>query len=301
MKPIDELKALDLSKYPRESIKELIGQFGKFGMMGLVLHKGKSTIIRARPNETSGPFTERGQLIYKPAAFNKTYQRASTPNQTMFYAGILPDEVRKGELEYARITAAMEVSHLLRNDVFEGEEKLTFSHWVATGDITLAAIVYNEDMVNAHRHTREMEALYTEGLTELTEEQRAHSREVTEFLANEYAKKGIEDGEDYKYMISAIFSEITVNKGLAGVYYPSVQAKGHGYNVAICPEYVDNSLKLISVAECTIYKRGKEVRIDNETVCEVADDSKPFKLEAVDPSLHVGRDVILRELNSIVK
>src|SRR5258706_13939168 len=91
---IEEIKRLDLSNYPDEEIKSSIGKFEKFGIIKMTLHAGKS-LLRARPNEPSKIFSKRNELSYKPSEYNKTYQRASTPSQTMFYTGIIPENIKK--------------------------------------------------------------------------------------------------------------------------------------------------------------------------------------------------------------
>ena len=98
-------------------------------------------------------------------------------------------------------------------------------------------------------------------------------------------------------MISAIFSEMSVEKGQAGLYYPSVRADGMGYNVAIAPDVVDTSLKLLVAGECKMYKKGDRTIVDNETVCIIDDDAKPFTFLPVALEHHVGRDKILEELS----
>src|ERR1051325_7159681 len=88
---LDRLRKYDMSTFPYEEVKNDMGLFGAFGCMGIILNPGK-TMIRARPSEAQ-PFNCRGQLVYPPKEKNVAFRRASTPNQTMFYAAILPDEV----------------------------------------------------------------------------------------------------------------------------------------------------------------------------------------------------------------
>ena len=106
---IEKLKSLDLSTYPHDEIRKNIGLFGKFGAIQMMLHPGK-VLIRARPSNPKQSFTKRSELSYKPKENNKTYQRASTPNQTMFYAGTIPEDIKVGELDNARIIASLEAS-----------------------------------------------------------------------------------------------------------------------------------------------------------------------------------------------
>ena len=115
-------------------------------------------------------------------------------------------------------------------------------------------------------------------------------------MAKEFSKEKIT--EDYEYMISAIFSERAVRKGLAGVFYPSVRAEGIGYNIALEPNSSDANLMLVAVAECTIYKKNKNIIVDNETYCIINDDKLPIELKPVEARYHMGRDVVYSKLNS---
>ncbi|MBN8856152.1 MAG: hypothetical protein BGO55_08280 [Sphingobacteriales bacterium 50-39] len=287
---IAQLKALDLTTYPKNEIHTLIRQFGKFGAVAMDLHPGK-VLIRARPNEAGKTFSLRSDLSYKPPKYNTTYQRASTPDQTMFYAGTIPENIRIDELDNARLIATLEASHLLRDNIPDGEQLITFSKWVVVKDIRLFAVCYHRDFTENSSHTHELYNAYHAWTKTLSDELREKSIEVTEFMANEFAKMPIRG--DFDYMISAIFTEIMARGKTDGVYFPSVRAGAQGYNVAIVPEVADSCLKLVAAGECTIYKKGAETFVDNETVCLIKDDTSPFKLVPVDPAFHEGRDKIL--------
>lgn len=292
---MEELRGLDLSAYPSEKINTLIQQFEKFGLIQMVLHPGK-TIIRARPNLPGQRFTTRTELSYKPQQFNTTFQRASTPNQTMFYGAPIPDDVKPGEIDNARLIASCEASSLLRNKGEEGEQTITFSKWVVTQDIPLIAMCYHKDFVEKSPHTKELYDAYQEWCREYPSDFRDHSMSVTTFLGEQFAKNDIT--EDYDYMISAMFSEIVINKGKGGIYYPSVKVEGLGYNVAISPAFVDSSLKLVAVGECIMYKQGDQTMVDNELVCTIEDPTRPFELKSVPPENHVGRENIYARMEA---
>jgi len=106
---IDRLKALNPSINSIEDIRNIMHEFGTVGLIVITLPEGK-TIIRARPNETNQSFSSISDLSYKPAEFNMTYQRASTPNTTMFYGCIVPDNISKEEFYDERVTPVIEAS-----------------------------------------------------------------------------------------------------------------------------------------------------------------------------------------------
>jgi hypothetical protein len=106
---LEELRSLDLSTYPYQKVKALIEEIFYFHAMLYILPKG-TPVLRARVNEGKS-FREPKDLSYKPQIFNKLYQRASTPYQTAFYAGALPERTNSIDL---RIIATLEASSLVR-------------------------------------------------------------------------------------------------------------------------------------------------------------------------------------------
>jgi hypothetical protein len=259
----------------------------------MTLHPGK-TIIRARPNEAGQHFNSRSELSYKPEKFNTTYQRASTPNLTMFYGGTIPEDLKDGELDNARIVSSLEASNLLRDKAQDGEQTITFSKWVVTKDIPLIAVCYHKDFTEKSSHTKELYNAYHDWIKQLPQELLDRSLAISTFLASEFAKTKIKG--DFDYMISAIFTERSVARGQAGIYYPSARADGMGYNVAIAPHIVDTSLKLLVAGECTMYKKGDHTIVDNDVICTIDDDTKSFTMTPVAPQHHMGRDKVLEEL-----
>lgn len=259
---IDKLKKLNLSKYPIKEIEDILKECGKLVMVETSLHKGKN-IIRARPNKTNMSFNTVSELSYKPANCNTTFQRASTPNETMFYGCVIPEKKSKEEFNNAMVTATLESSNLCRKDIENGAERITFSRWCVTEDIPLIAIVYNKNFIIKSPHTNE---LYSEYKTFLEKNPKkfVSNNILCKYLADEFAKK--ETNYDYDYLISAIFTELVTSQGFAGVYYPSVRAEGYGFNVAIHPKFVDNNMKIIESSECTLYKNGKDLILNNEKI-----------------------------------
>ena len=283
---ITELKSLDLSKYPEGEIRSLLAKMGRIGFISTTLHPGH-IIVRARPNEEATIFRTREELSYKPGEYNKTFQRASTPHQTMFYGGIVPSGINQNISANARFAPAFEASHLIRNDT-DGIQTLTFTKWEVVKDIPLITICHHDDFVGKHAHTFSLNEEYQRSLKLMPQDVADRSMKMTAYLAQEFAKKLAPDDEDYNYMVSSLFTELSLRKTNAGIYYPSVQTLGLGFNVAISPSVVDSSLKLIGASECTIYKKGKSILVDNETSCDIIDDTKPFVLLPMDPKYRFG-------------
>lgn len=293
LEAIERLKNYDLSKIPYDTVKHDIGLLAQFGTMGMVLHKGKS-ILRARLNDADSPFNTREALQYVPAIKNTRFARASSPYNTMFYGAVVPDDGNKSDYDNSRVTATIEVSKILKpySGVVEGEEKVTYSKWIVTKDIPLLAMCYYKDFVTNSPHTADLHRLYQQFLTSIPRELADKSVLVTDFLAHQFAKENPFDKEE-EYLISAAFTEMAVKKGIAGIYYPSVPAFGKGFNVAIHPHFVDNCLQLTVVGECTIYKYPEQIFVDNDSLCMVQDDSKPFALHPITNDDHMGKNKVI--------
>ena len=122
---IDALKTMDKSNYPIDEIKGIFNELGKVGSVVVKLHPGK-VIMRARMNKEDEVFFSKCQLTYTPSQFNKSYQRASTPDMTMFYGSIIPEFVSPEELNNARVIGIVEAIPWLREKGVNGIQNLTF-------------------------------------------------------------------------------------------------------------------------------------------------------------------------------
>ena len=257
---INRLEALDLSQYPYFEIKELIRDLGKVGFIIFTLHPGK-TITRAR---CDGNLKTVSDLSYKPQQYNKQCQRASTPMQTMFYGCIVPEEQN---IIDTRFISACESSSLIRGGVgSSGQQTITFGKWEVIENIHLLVVIHKDSFCNADNSLlEELTSAYDVFL--MKHPDFANDIDISaKYFAKEFSKKN-EEGADYNYLISAIFTEVvTTDHALDGVMYPSVQAGGQlGFNVAITPNAVDKKMKLLVAYETQIKKTGKEVHIGGKS------------------------------------
>lgn len=291
---LDKLANLDLSNYPLDEAKSLIRQIGKFGAIVETLHEGK-IIMRARPNYGDEKFTSKCHLTYKPQQFNKTFQRASTPNRTMFYGTSIPEKLEKGELDNHRVVGVLESLSWLRDKTTKGYQKITFGKWVVKKDINLIALVHHEAFYKESSLTREIVEFF-KSFIEKHPEEKDTTIAIMDFFAKEFAKD-IKHGEpDFKYLISAAFAENMVDMGLDGVFYPSVRVNGQGFNVAIKPEIADNNLELVAVGECSIYKYYEQSFVDNEAGLELFSNQTNFELIPTEGQYHAGQEKILKAM-----
>jgi hypothetical protein len=141
---LKRLESLDLKSYPKDEIKELLTGLGKVGVIITSLHDRKR-ILRARINEDNKPFKSLSELSFKPQEFNTTYQRASTPQSTMFYGSIVPEILGKTEPDTARITTLYELSKFVRAIDTFGTQKITFSVWEVCSDVKLLSLIHYQN------------------------------------------------------------------------------------------------------------------------------------------------------------
>jgi hypothetical protein len=290
---LDKLKALDLAGNPYPEAKALVADIQKYGLLQTTLHPNK-IVIRARPNKNGERFLTKDKVSFKPQEQNKTYQRASTPHTTMFYGCVVPELVKEGEPKTANVTAVCEASELVRNDL-DGEETVTFGRWEVIKDIPLISIVYSQQLAKTSHAVKELNKFFLQELQGIKPEFRSNSLAITEFFANEFAKEKIRDHTDY--LLSAVFSERMVQRGHAGVYYPSVRTEGAGVNVAIHPDHL-SSMELRAVVECVVYKKGDLILVDNETSYILKSQTDTFGYKIIeDPEVRSGPEIMRKALN----
>jgi len=274
---IKGLKKLELSTYPVEEVNLLINKIGLSAHIVVTFHRGKS-ILRARPNYNYKRFLYKSQLSYRPQVYNSTYQRASTPNKSMFYGCIIPDKLEQGELDNPRVVASIESVPWIRDKTKSGYQKISYSRWIVRKDINLIAVVFKDSYYKESSFTRELVNAYKEFIKFHDEKLIERSLKIQDFLAHEFSKEDIEN--DYDYLISAIFSEYCVNHGFDGIIYPSVRVGGQGFNVAISPRSCNN-LRLYAAGESSIYKRKDHMIIGNDTIMKYRGNKEKIKYKKI--------------------
>jgi hypothetical protein len=271
---IEGLKSLDLTKYPEKEIRFYLNNIGKMASIVVTYHNGKC-VMRARPNSENERFSKKSDLSFKPQEYNSTYQRASTPKKTMFYATAIPDKIEQGELDNMRIIGVAETIPLLRDKEKSGYLKVSFGKWFVKESINLLAIIHNDTYYHESNFTKELVEAYKVFSKEVPKDIADKSLKIQTYLAEEFAKKEIRG--DFDYMISAIFTEFAINQGYDGVIYPSVRVGGKGFNIAITPEST-KKLGLYVAGECSIYKHKDNVVIGNDAIVELDGKQEEFKL-----------------------
>ncbi|MFD1015746.1 hypothetical protein [Winogradskyella rapida] len=290
---IEELKALDLSEFPIAELDRLLTSLGPLGIMLTDYHKTPENqyskeIERAVNNSKEEPeFNTVSRISFKPAKFNSSYLRASTPKNTMFYGSVISeDDFDKEEMKYPRIVGASEISSLMRNsDVIEGWSRMTFGNWEVIENISLATII-DPTLEYEHPYLNSLRDRYLGFLNEMPEEVSENTIKCLKFLSSEFSKY-VASGNNHEYLISSKFTEIfTKTSAYDGILYPSVQSKGYGLCVAIHPRAM-NKLKLTKVLQCKLTKTVREdgennFELSNEKHCLVEDGAETFELKNIE-------------------
>lgn len=291
---IERFKALDLSARPESEIRRLFNELGKMVGLNVTYHKGK-VVTRARINYEGVEFRQKKEFSFKPEKYNSTYQRASTPNKTMFYATSIPDKLEQGELDNMRVIGLAETVPFMRDpSIKTGYQKISFGLWEVVEDINLIAIVHKETYQKESNYTRELVSAYNNYIKNVPPEIANKSLKFFTYLADEFAKEAIKDDCDYDYMISAIFSELTAKQGLDGIIYPSVRAAGKGFNIAITPE-ATKKLKLNVAGECSVVKFGDTTYMGNDAIAELTGNETNDERFEMTP-MNQGLERILNQL-----
>lgn len=74
-----------------------------------------------------------------------------------------------------------------------------------------------------------------------------------------------------------MFTELTTQRGLDGVFYPSVRVGGRGFNIAITPEAI-KKLGLYAAGECSIYKFKDHTVVGKDAIVKLNGTEEDFKL-----------------------
>lgn len=202
----------------------------------LVLGKG-CYIYRATPITSIADINDSKRLSYKPEYLNKTYQRASTPFNTMFY----------GIVSNTYINAVMgclgETCDCLRNAGMPNKHyKVVISEWKLKEDVALVQMISIKGINKSKVFNNQEEII--KRIKEKNAQNEQENIEFLEFMSHEFKKRCQQESD---YWISAIYTEfLTQLLGYDGVVYESVQAIDSALSevkcVALTPKFTDNNL-----------------------------------------------------------
>jgi len=288
---LNKISRLDLSSYPSELLANYIDSIGTTVQIENTFEIG-THILRARPNSRLDErFTTRDQLSYKPEKYNNSFQRASTPNKTMFYGSFKPNYIGTSDIDSPRLTATLEASDTFRNNRFISNERVTFSKWEVIKPIRTLIVLnpanFNyEDTLLTYLNSQLEELIKADKILA------TRTRLINHFFSDQFSKKNIRF--DYDYIISALYTDMIIRTGFDGIVYPSVKTDYKSYNVCLTTDVVDQNLKLIAAGEGRILKVGYLSEVIPEYQVKIEDDSIPFEYEKMNDQ--ADPEMVIEEL-----
>ena len=228
-----------LSKIDKNSTPEVVWQI--FNNARFVFPIPKDTLCigeilyRATVVSDENEIVDINRLSYKPACLNKSYGRASTLNNTMFYG------LSSNNEEMGILGSMSEVCHCIKNykTAEEGHYKVVVSKWKIVSEIIVAII---SDPYGENRSVDVKDPIYGRLLN-------SEQKDFVKLISNSFRKE-VANENKYEYWISAIFTEfITQKYGFEGVVYESVQSSPlqmqENLCIALCPKIADKCLNFI--------------------------------------------------------
>ena len=280
---IQRLRSIDLNDDSKtEEIRRLLSQI-RFPIVLSNVVAG-ATVTRARRGRG---YRDKKDMSYKPSILCETYQRATLPNQTVFY-GILSDDER--HLENARAIGVSECS-VLADEGYNsiGREYIAVSQWAITKSIAVAYIISANSFKDVHNN-RLLENLRQDFINEYYDNDEALF--VSDFIVEEYSKK-VASGHDNEYKISAIYSDMLLHGfGFEAIAYSSVKLGGQaGLNMAIRPDVADSKLALFNIADQCYYKNAGHGIIRIESIYDVNNQCEQPAFQLSDSDLCIQLDI----------
>lgn len=213
-----------------------------------------SGLIRQRVNSQGEEFYRISELNYPPAICLSKHGRANLPYKSMFYACSFPND-DGDDAPYPRVISLLETSSFFKDKEKTGIERATISRWEVSEPLNLIALPFSEkypspcqdvlNFINSWHDIINNASINPDGL------------ELIQYMSNEIAKEFSLDSE---YVIIANFVNYLLNVNMKtrntdGIIYPSVQAQGRGFNVAIKPEIADTKIRFVGASLCHLLKQ----------------------------------------------
>lgn len=224
-----------------------------------VLYKD-SYIERARINRPGEIFYCEKDISFRTDYENiKTYGRANSIHQSLFYGSIESDIIR-----HPRMINLIETSQIFRDldkvNVDKADFIMTVGKWRIKHEIEVVEIVFNENSIQNSKDVKKSYDTHIDKLAKDYPENIEQFKLILEFFSNQFAKKEIE--RDTDYMLSVAYANFAINyKNFHGLKYPSVKSDYQGHNVVLTPIAVEEFLELETVTMFRITKEGKTTLI----------------------------------------
>lgn len=259
-KALSILNNLDLSHDYSDVITSIFQNCWALPAFGVNFQVGEE-FIRARPmNPNETRFNKKSDFSFKPQEFNNSFQRASTPRRTMFYAASNRAKISAKDLFSARLVSLAESMKWVRDMQESGIRKIAYGKWVSNEPLNLVTIVNQHLYHEVNPFVKAVFDDFMVAIKKFPAEVQSEFLCFQDFMAIQFSKE-IKSHLDYQ--ISSVFTEIKCNQSnIDGILYPSFRMDGKGVNIAIKPDSM-HKLDLLATGEFNIYKNKDRTVVGN--------------------------------------
>lgn len=258
---IELLRSTESSDYSKEFVHNVFNNMGQLGAIvstyspPLSEMQFPNLLVRASAyNSSLESITNKARIKYPPREFNTNFQRASTPENPMFYCTLNkgPDyeDLNPQMATCFRETFSDYVKLLSHND------SICFSLWNIKCPLRLLTVFNIEDFQNDLDAYKEIREAYDQFTEHADESLKVRTNEFNEFLVERFSIPVDLNTEDYKpsgiitqHMLLALINK---NIEIDGIIFKSTKSPNNDFNLAILPNSCDSKLECLKVIDCRL-------------------------------------------------
>lgn len=255
------LKSTASSDYSTDFVSKVFNNIGQLGAIVSVywppLKFGQfpNLVVRATAyNSRVEIVTNIVRLKYPPLQFNTNYQRASTPDNPMFYCTLNKGPDFK-DLK-PQLATCFHETFSDYNKLLSTNDSICFSLWYIKRPLRLLTVFKVNEFNNDLDAYIEIRNAYHQGTENLDDDLKANTNEFNEFLADRFSIPVDGNIDDYKpsglitqHMLQAL---IRKNMEIDGIIFKSTRSPNSDFNLAILPDSCDSKLECLKVIDCKL-------------------------------------------------
>lgn len=244
-------------------------------LIKVTIEKG-AYVLRQRINKSGKYYKSIPELSYPPSV--EHYGRANVPGHPMFYCCLFsmnPENVRP------RLVTLLETSKFVWNKENVGIERTTCSKWDVIEKLDLISLPFSSNYERPIVEIKSIQEDWNQKIKDADVNEDALA--LIDYMSEEIAKTSNQES-DYFIIANFIYYILYINektKWADGIIYPSVEAAGEGFNLALKPEVVDKKLKFGVASLHYLVKNKEDARLDmiNHSTGQNSDGSLIFEKE----------------------
>ncbi len=255
------LRSTASSDYTTEFVSNVFNNLGQLGAIvsvywpPLTFGQFPNLVVRATAyNSGVEIVTNIVRLKYPPFKFNTNYQRASTPDNPMFYCTLNKGPDFKDLIP--QLATCFHETFSDYNKLTSNNDSICFSLWYIKRPLRLLTIFKLEEFNNNLDAYNEIREAYRIGTENIDNNLRANTNEFNEFLADKFSIPVDRNIDDYKpsglitqHMLKALNSK---NMKIDGIVFKSTKSPNSDFNLAILPDSCDSKLECLKVINCKL-------------------------------------------------